>query len=153
MEMKHRVLAIAALCLALAGCGTQKRAERHLRRAVALWPELVQMKAHHIDTVFTVNLEVDHCTLPLATMLTGATIQTHTEQGTFVAYIEHDSLEVSYEADPVEVVFQDTIQFQQIAPETPKKTHGTFWSTLAKIIFGFALCYSTFHHLIKHLNN
>lgn len=151
--MMRRTLAIVVLCLAMAGCSAQKRAEKHLRRAVELCPELAQMTARPIDTVFTVSLEVDRCTIPLAPMLTGDTIRTRTEQGTFVTYIGHDSLEVSYEANPVEVVFQDTIQFKQITPKTPKKTHETFCSTLAKIIFGFALCFSIFHHLIKHLNN
>ena len=65
MKTLLKTLLLCAALAVMSGCSAQRRAERHVRKAVALCPELVQAKAHPIDTALTVPAWADCTTLPL----------------------------------------------------------------------------------------
>ena len=124
-EMKT-TLKIALLCVALAvmtACSAQRRAERQVRKAVSLCPELVQTKAHTIDTTLTAPAFADVATIPMAKVATFDTIYAATEHGTVVVSLcpTDSTLRVGFVAAPRQIRYQDTLRYAQVVV-TPKKT-------------------------------
>lgn len=136
--MKLRTVAIVALCLAMAGCSVQRRAERHLRRAVELCPELVQTKAHPIDTVFTLASPPDSCLLPIAPLIGGHTITINGQNGTFTAHADTSAIAIAYRPDTLSYRYTDTVWLPQVSvtetapPAKPEIPWGAvaFWAVL-----------------------
>lgn len=135
------------LCAALAvmnGCSAQKRAERHLRKAVSLCPEMVQVKAHPIDTVLTVGPWADFTYAPMPKE--GETVYAATNHGTVVVSLRQSdsALRVGFVAAPQEIHYRDTIRYAQVSVEAkPQSTARVgFWKSavfvLAGVILGFA---------------
>ena len=131
-------LKIALLCVALAvmtACSAQKRAERRVRRAIIECPELVQMKAHPIDTVLTAPAFADVAIVPMQAVETGDTIYAATPHGTVVVSLQqHDStLRVGFVAAPREIHYQDTLRYAQVAinPVPKTKPKNDFFSDFA----------------------
>lgn len=126
-----RLLSILVLVLILTGCSAQKRAERHMRKAVALCPELVQLKAHPIDTVLTVPGFADVTTVPMEAVLQYDTIYAATDHGTVVVSLSQSdsSLRVGFVAVPQKLNYHDTVRLAQVAFETKTgESRGTrFW--------------------------
>ena len=156
-------LKIAVLCVALAtmtACSAQRRAERLVRRAVALCPELQQMKAHTIDTVLTTPVWADCARVPLPKVLQGDTVYAATDHGTvLVSMCQSDStLRVGFVAAPQTIHYKDTVELPQVAIEPAKAKRGaSFWSHFALALFGIglgvALCFFLFRHLLlNHWN-
>lgn len=65
MKTSLKIFLLAVALIVMNGCSAQRRAERLVRRAVALCPELVQVKAHPIDTVLTAPGFADMARVPL----------------------------------------------------------------------------------------
>lgn len=136
--MMRRTLAIVVLCLAMAGCSAQKRAEKHLRRAVELCPELTQMTARPIDTVFTLASPPDSCLLPIAPLMNGHTITIDGQNGTFTAHADTSAIAIAYRPDTLSYRYTDTVWLPQVVvaePETPAKPEihwgaWAFWAVL-----------------------
>ena len=134
----RRTLAIVVLCLAMAGCSAHRRAERHLRRAVELCPELAQMTARPIDTVFTLASPPDSCLLPIAPLIGGHTITVSGQNGTFTAHADSVTIAVAYRPDTLSYRYTDTVWLPQVAvaeTETPAKRRipwdaVAFWAVL-----------------------
>lgn len=131
--MKRRTLATVALCLAMAGCSAQRRAERHLRRAVELCPEWVQPQARPIDTVFTLASPPDSCLLPIAPLMNGHTVTVSGQNGTFTAHADTSAIAVAYRPDTLSYRYTDTVWLPQVAvteTETPakRKIHWGAWA-------------------------
>ena len=140
-EMMRRTLAIVVLCLAMAGCSAQKRAEKHLRRAVELCPELTQMTARPIDTVFTLASPPDSCLLPIAPLIGGHTITINGQNGTFTAHADTSAIAISYRPDTILYRYTDTVWLPQVTvTETapPAKRQGA-WRTACLAAFGVVL--------------
>lgn len=137
-EMMRRTLAIVVLCLAMAGCSAQKRAEKHLRRAVELCPEWVQPQAHPIDTVFTLASPPDSCLLPIAPLMNGHTVTVSGQNGTFTAHADTAAIAIAYRPDTLSYRYTDTVWLPQVAvaeTETPAKRRipwdaVAFWAVL-----------------------
>ena len=137
-------LKIAVLCVALAtmtACSAQRRAERLVRRAVALCPELVQVKAHQIDTVLTTPVWADCAQVPLPKVLQGDTVYAATDHGTvLVSLCQSDStLRVGFVAAPQKIHYQGTIDYAQVTVEPKPKKGTSFWSHFALCLFGLGL--------------
>ena len=151
------LLKTALICVALivmTACSAQKRAERHVRKAVALCPELVQLKAHRIDTALTVPGFADMAAVPLKAVLKQDTLYAATEHGTVVVSLRQSdsALRVGFVAAPRELRFHDTVHYAQVVPR-PKpeaKPAGRFWSRLASWIFGIAIGMSISAYLLRH---
>lgn len=140
-----RLLSILVLVLILTGCSAQKRAERHIRKAVALCPELVQMTAHPIDTVLTVPGFADVTTVPMEAVLQYDTIYAATDHGTVVVSLSQSdsSLRVGFVAAPQKVSYRDTVRWREIDPAKlqPVKDNGGnhFWRDFALWIIGIGM--------------
>lgn len=137
-----RLLSILVLVLILTGCSAQKRAERHMRKAVALCPELVQLKAHPIDTVLTVPGFADATTVPMEAVLQYDTIYAATDHGTVVVSLSQSdsSLRVGFVAAPQKIHFTDTLRYAQIVSKDPSEQQKRgFWRGFAWCFLGFCL--------------
>lgn len=147
------------LCAALAvtsGCSAQKRAERYMRKAVALCPELVQLKAHPIDTVLTAPGFADMARVPVPQVLAGDTLYAATDHGTVVVSLSDtdSSLRVGFVAAPQKIRFKDQVEIAQVAIEpTPQARGKAFWSHFALVLLGLgtgvALCLWLLRYVIK----
>lgn len=151
-----RLLSILVLVLILTGCSAQKRAERHMRKAVALCPELVQLKAHPIDTVLTVPGFADVARVPLPKVLAGDTLYAATDHGTVVVSLSDtdSSLRVGFVAAPQKIRFKDQVEIAQVAIEpTPQAREKSFWSHFALVLLGLgtgvASCLWLLRYVIK----
>ena len=148
-----RLLSILVLVLILTGCSAQKRAEKHMRKAVALCPELVQLKAHPIDTVLTVPGFADVTTVPMEAVLQYDTIYAATDHGTVVVSLSQSdsSLRVGFVAVPQKLNYHDTVRLAQVAFETKTgESHGTrFWSGFLIWIFGIGVGLWIFIYLFR----
>ena len=141
MKTALKILILTVALGAMASCSAQKRAERLVRRAVALCPELVQMKAHTIDTTLTVPAWADCTSLPLPKVLQGDTLYAATDHGTVVVSLSgaDSSLRVGFVAAPQKFRFKDTVEIPQVVVEPKQKTGGSFWSHFALCLFGIML--------------
>lgn len=139
--MKLRTVAIVALYLAMAGCSVQRRAERHLRRAVELCPELMQTKAHPIDTVFTLASPPDSCLLPIAPLIGGHTITINGQNGTFTAHADTSAIAIAYRPDTILYRYTDTVWLPRVVVEgrgeTEQDEDRNMWLML--LVCGFGL--------------
>ena len=139
-------LKIAFLFVALAAmtaCSAQRRAERHIRKAVALCPELVQVKAHTIDTVLTAPGFADCMFVSLFDVMGGDTLYHATEHGTFIINMDQSNrqIRVGFIAAPRRIRLTDTLHYAHIDfPDgwrQPQATKGT-GSGLLWWLFGAA---------------
>lgn len=137
-----RLLSILVLVLILTGCSAQKRAERHMRKAVALCPELVQLKAHPIDTVLTVPGFADVTTVPMEAVLQYDTIYAATDHGTVVVSLRQSdsALRVGFVAAPQKIHFTETIPYAQVVfKDTSEQQKRGFWRGFAWCFLGICL--------------
>lgn len=148
MKTSLKIFLLAVALIVMNGCSAQRRAERLVRRAVALCPELVQVKAHPIDTVLTVHGWADAVTMQLTDIMRGDTIYRAAEHGTFVVSHNRQNGEVriGYIAMPQKVRYRDTLHYPQVVlpPSAGQKAKGGFWSHFALVLTGIctgvALC-------------
>ena len=139
--MKRSVIALLVLCLALAGCSAQRRAERKVRRAVELCPELVQLKAHPIDTVFTLAALPDSCRVPIVALRQDAPLAIRAAHGIFTAHADTAEISIAYFPDTLSYRYTDTVWLPQVTvteTETPAKRQGA-WRTACLAAFGVVL--------------
>lgn len=146
MKTLLKTLLLCAALAVMSGCSAQKRAERHVRRAVSLCPELVQAKAHLIDTALTVPAWADCTTLPLKPVLDGDTLYAPTTHGTVVVSLRKaDSvLRVGFVAAPQTIRYRDTVRYAQVtvAPDVPKANGARavrFWPCAACVLGGIVV--------------
>ena len=143
-------LKTAILIVALAtmtACSAQRRAEKHMRKAVALCPTLVQTKARSIDAVLTAPGFADVAVLPLSDLMRGDTLYAATDHGTVVvSQCRSDStLRAGFVAAPREIHYQDTVHYAQVVVEAtrpkPKDTAGRHlgWVVLG-MCAGMGIC-------------
>ena len=157
-EMK-RLFSILVLVLILTGCSAQRRAERHVRRALELCPTLAQTKARPIDTTLLAPAFADMVRVPLPEALSGETIYAATEHGTVVVSLRQSdsALRVGFVAAPQPVRYRDTIRWRELDPAKlqPEKADGGnhFWRDLALWIIGIgmgmALCFWLLRNALK----
>ncbi len=126
MKTSIKILFLAVIMAAISACSAQKRAERHIRRAVELCPEMVQLTAYPIDTFLSVPGYTEQVLVPLtAVMDKGETFVEATEHGTFtVNFIREDStLCIDYVSDSQQIYFNDTLKYQSVVinPKPPEK--------------------------------
>ena len=120
-----------ALIVAMPSCSAQKRAEKHIRKAVALCPGMVQVKAHPIDTVLSVPGFADMATFPLSALMEGETLYAATDHGTVVVSLRQSdsALRAGFVAAPRERRYRDTLRYAQVEPArievVPKESR--FW--------------------------
>lgn len=152
MRTSLKTLLLCVALVAMAACSAQKRAERHIRKAVAECPELVQVKAHPIDTVLTAPGFADMVALPLSTVLSFDTLYAATDHGTVVVSLRQSdsALRVGFVAAPREVRYRDTLRYAQVVlhkaePAPPaKRGGGVAWALLGVVVAfgaGMALCF------------
>ena len=141
MKTLLKTLLLCAALAVMSGCSAQKRAERHVRKAVALCPELVQAKAHPIDTALTVPAWADCTTVPLNPVLDGGTLYAPTTHGTVVVSLRKADtvLRVGFVAAPQTIRYRDTVRYAQVASVAPKASSArtrTFWSDFGFVMLG-----------------
>ena len=157
MKTSTKIFLLVVAMALLTGCSTERRASRMVRRAVSLCPELVQMKAHPIDTVLTAPAYTTMAIVPVAEVFTGETVYAATQHGTFVVSVSQSdsSLRVGFVAAPHKVHYQDTIRYPQvIVPETLQSRASGFWNSflwwLAGVGFSLALCVWVLGNILKN---
>ncbi len=158
MKPLLKILLFLALIVSLTACTAQKRAERHLRKAVALCPELVQVKAHPIDTVLTAPGFADAAAFPWSSLMPGDTLYAATTHGTVVvSRCQSDStLRVGFVAAPQEIHYKDTLHYSKVEPArlevVPKENEffGEFITGLFCILLGFVLAVYLIFRNIKN---
>ena len=149
VQTMKTLLKVALVCAALAvmsGCSAQRRAERHVRKAVALCPELVQLKAHIVDTTLYAPAFADMAAVPLAAVLSHDTLYAATTHGTVVVSLRKADtvLRVGFVAAPQTIRYRDTVRYAQVtvAPDVPK-TNGAravrFWPCAACVLGGIVV--------------
>ena len=133
---------LLAVCLAtLPACSAQKRAQKHIRKAVALCPELVQTKAHAIDTVLTAPGYADCTLLPMDEVKQGKTVYAPTDHGTVIVRLlpGDTTLRVGFLAAPQPVRYRDTLSYAQVVvPEGTPSTGTNVWKWIACVLGGVA---------------
>ena len=143
MKTSTKIFLLAVALIVMNGCSAQKRAERHVRKAVALFPELVQLKAHPIDTVLTVPGFADVTTVPMEAVLRYDTIYAATDHGTVVVSLSQSdsSLRVGFVAVPQRIRYLDTVQLQQVVVEEKPKTASNrgLWEGVVFLLLGFGI--------------
>lgn len=143
MKTSLKIFLLAVALIVMNGCSAQRRAERHLRRAVELCPELAQVKARPIDTTLFAPAWADRTSVPLAQVLGGETVYTATDHGTVVVSLgDADStLRVGFVAAPQPVRYRDTLRWRELDPARlqPEKTGNSFWHDLALWIIGIGM--------------
>lgn len=148
MKASLKISVFLVALVVMSGCSAQKRAERHVRKAVALCPELVQTKARPIDTVLTVPGFADCTGVSLESILELDTIFEATNNGTFVISLNPaDSvLRVGFIAAPQKVHYRDTLSYAQVVmPKTIKEYSwknsflGDFLAGTICVLAGFFL--------------
>ena len=143
MKTSLKIFLLAVALAVMPACSAQKRAEKHLRKAVALCPELVQVKAHPIDTVLTAPGYADCALFPMSEVMKNTTIYAPTDHGTVIVKLLPDdsTLRVGFVAAPIPVRYQDTISYAQVvAPEAVEKTcKGIGWMVAGCILFGIVI--------------
>lgn len=137
LKIAFLFVAIFVMC----GCSAQKRAERLVRRAVNLCPELVQMKAHTIDTVLTMPAWADCADVPLPEVLKGDTFYAATTHGTVVVSLRQSdsALRVGFVAAQQEIHYRDTVNYAEVTVEPQPQKGTSFWSHFALCLFGLGL--------------
>lgn len=141
MKTSLKILAFVVALAAMTACSAQKRAERQVRKAVALCPELVQVKAHPVDTVLTAKGFVDVTHVSLPELLHGDTTYAAAEHGTVVVNFNpaDSTLRVGFVAMPQKVHYQDTLRYQQVVLGPKADKRSTFWSHFALCLVGFVV--------------
>ena len=143
MKTSLKIAFLAFALVVMTGCSAQRRAERMVRRAVNLCPELVQLKAHTIDTVLTAPAFTDMAVVPLAQVLTADTIYAATDHGTVVVSLRQSdsALRVGFVAAPQEVHYRDTIRYSQvnITGESPEVRRSRNWTSFLLWVAGVGL--------------
>lgn len=126
----------------LSGFSAQKRAERHIRKAVALCPELVQTTAHPIDTVLTVQGFADATYIPLHDVMSGDTLYKATEHGTFIVNMDKhtNEIRVGFIAAPRSVRLTDTVHYAKLS--YTKETPGPSSDGSGEFFSGFLACFA-----------
>ena len=132
----RNIFKILLFCIAfvmVSGCSAQRRAERKVRRAVELCPELVQMKAHPIDTVLSSPGFTDHAEIPIGAVLVCDSIVARTEHGRLTVRVDREegTLRTDFTADPQLVSYRDTLYYGQVTVQ-PKKSGGG-WTSADRI--------------------
>lgn len=158
MKPLLKILLFLALIVSLTACTAQKRAERHLRKAVALCPELVQVKAHPIDTVLTAPGFADMAAFPWSSLMHGNTLYAATTHGTVVVSLRQSdsALRAGFVAAPQKIHYQDTLHYAQVEPaslEVVPKENDFWWVFLVGcfcVLAGFVLAA---YLLLRHKPN
>lgn len=123
MKTSLKIFLLAAALIVMTACSAHRRAERHMRKAVSLCPELVQTKAHPIDTVLTVGPWADCTVVGMGDLTAGKTLYTATPHGTIIVSLRKadSTLRVGFIAAPQRIRYQDTIRYSQVTlPDTPE---------------------------------
>ena len=139
MKTSLKIFLLAVALIVMNGCSAQRRAERLVRRAVALCPELVQVKAHPIDTVLTAPGFADMARVPLPQVLAGDTLYAATDHGTVVVSLSDtdSSLRVGFVAAPQKIRYKNQVEIPQVVIEpTPQARGKAFWSHFALVLLG-----------------
>ena len=142
MKTSLKIILLAAALSVMTACSAQRRAERHIRKAVALCPELAQVKARPIDTVLTAPGYADCTTVPLMEVLQGKTVYAPTGHGTAVVKLRPDStLKVGFVAAPMPIRYKDTINYAQVVVPVnmEKAAGGSTWTWIGCILFGIVI--------------
>lgn len=146
-----KLLLIIAVAVVMNGCCSQKRAERRVLRLAEQYPELVQMKAHPIDTFLGVPVFSDTAKLRLPVHV-GDTFVESTPHGTFTAFIDDDDttkLQVIFESNPTELHYQDTIHYSQVVVSPEAEAGGRGWRALLWFFLGVATIIAAFFVMVK----
>lgn len=144
MKTSLKILFFAVALIVMSGCSAQKRAQRHIRKAVALCPELVQLKAHIVDTTLYAPAFADMAAVPLAAVLSHDTLYAATTHGTVVVSLRKaDSvLRVGFVAAPQTIRYRDTISYAQVvAGLAPSRETGSGGLGLFIIVLSGAAIY------------
>lgn len=146
MKTSIKILVLAVALVVMNGCNAQKRAQRQVRRAVEKCPELVQVKAHLIDTFFTAPAFADVTKIPLSEVLSLDTIYAATPHGTVVVSLRQSdsALRVGFVAAPQQIHYRDTITYSQVVlpSEAPKAARFRLWPYL--LVFASGLVSGAF---------
>lgn len=139
MKTSLKIALIAVALALISGCSAQKRAEKHIRKAVALCPELVQAKAHTIDTVLTVGPWADCSVVAIGDLLAGETLYTATPHGTILVGLRKadSTLRVGFVAAPQRIRYHDTIRYSQVvAAAEPEPEAARAWRGVGQVLIG-----------------
>lgn len=152
MKLSLKLFLLAVAIIVMNGCSTQQRAERRVRRAVELCPELVQVKAHHIDTDITVPAFTDRVSVPFGLLLAGDSVTAKTDNGSVTAKIDKETgmLDVTYDANETSVHYSDSVSYSQVVIREKKPDSAGFWSAFSAWIVGAAIGLSLVLWLLRN---
>lgn len=154
MKTSLKIAVLFVALVTMTACSAQRRAQRLVRRAVALCPELVQAKAHTIDTVLTAPGWADVVAVPIADVATGDTIYAATDHGTVVVSLRQSdsALRVGFVAAPQPIRYRDTLHYPQVVIPEQLPTEGgkIIWWPLVTWLLGIAVGIWIFVYLFKN---
>ena len=141
MKTSLKILLFGLTLVVMTACSAEKRAARRVRRAVALCPELVQTKAHLVDTVLTAPAFADAAIVPLNAVLEHDTVYQAAGHGTFVVSLRptDSTLRIGFIAMPQEVRYRDTVRYAQVVAPAASDAHAVRRGFLGDFLVG-ALC-------------
>ncbi|MBR3711113.1 MAG: hypothetical protein IKM99_09170 [Bacteroidales bacterium] len=143
MKTSIKTFIIVFAMAMLPACSVQKRADRHIRRAVELCPDLVQMKAHPIDTFLSVPGYTDIARVPIDKVFEDDAIFVGTEHGMITLSMDKtdSTLTVAFSAAPSEIRYRDTVNYSQVvlAKEQKQAKEWSFKNWLATLVCGLCI--------------
>lgn len=139
MKTSLKIFLLVAALGVMTACSAQKRAERHVRKAVELCPGLVQAKAHPIDTVLTVGPWADCTVVPMGDLAESETLYTATPHGTIVVSLRKadSTLRLGFIAAPQRIRYQDTVSLSQVVVPIDADADATsVWRGAGLVLLG-----------------
>ncbi len=137
MKRLLKIFVLAMTLVVTASCSAQYRAQRHMRRAIELCPELAQIRTRSIDTLLVVPGYQDIARVPMENVFQYDTLYLDTDHGTIsLSFDQADStITVGYTADPAEIHYHDTISYTEVIVP-PDQDGNAFWKKILTWILG-----------------
>lgn len=136
-----RIAVVLSVILVCVSCSAQRRAQRHIHRAIELCPELVQKEVRLIDTTLTAPSFSDRADVPFGAVLAYDSVAVRTEHGRVMIALDKKGgvLRVEYSGDEQQIRYQDTISYSQVVVQEKKSDGSGFWSAFSAWIVGAAI--------------
>jgi len=129
---------VFSILLVTVSCSTQRMAERKIRRALELCPQLEIKRAYLIDTFLAVPAFTEHVEVPIATVLRGDTVVAQTEHGQIVVVLDKEdgTLHIDYSIDEQPFHYTDSISYSEVVVTEEKRTGEKFWNMFFSWLIG-----------------
>ena len=140
------------MCVTLASCMTQKRAERKIERLVNRFPELKQVEVVKMDTTIFIPERRDSTVFAMYGTGHRNPVEVKTEQGAFTMDIDTVTklVKVTYTSPPDTIFIEKTVEVPKIVVESADHRRVSAWRTVALVCLALTLPILAFFIMSVH---